>query len=554
MTNSFRTPIVSILGHVDHGKTSILNSFISQNEHITEKNDITQTVRVKHLDQDKWGRFSEPLLFVDTPGHRAFELSRKNGGSLADIALLVVDINKGFAEQTHEVVSSLCESKTPFIIALNKVDTLPEWESVESNSAENCYNKQSKRAKKRIDESYYSVINTLSDYNINSDYYWNISDFTQTVPIFLTSAKTDFGLSDILYTISSLSDEYLGSQRKTSSDADPEGRVVNVGHLDGIGKYMDVLLTDGSITLDDSLFISTKNGVKKTSINQIINRAYSSSEQEIELCSAASHIRIIYSGNDRAISGSPIGGTKSQVKDWLPKMSEQRSNGVMVKSGSVSALDAVLFEFKSNDVDVSISSVGKVNKTDIRRVQSLDSEDQIIVAFQTEISKKAIELASQEDIKIITSDIIYRLVELVTEARDEMDDQIEKVFVPAEAIVTDIFAQDSDTAVIGLKIQSGFLNRADTLIRFSNNDEKFVGNITSIRKNDNSVQQANKGDLVFVKLKKKSSGRINTDHNLYKRISADDAKQVHVSELDESEKETFNKYKDIKTKRNPFWG
>lgn len=555
MADSFRNPIVSILGHVDHGKTAMLNSFVSEKERVTESTGITQSVRVKSLDTSKWNRISEPIIFVDTPGHRAFQMSRRNGGELADIALLVIDVNKGFDEQTHEILTHLRESKTPFIVALNKVDALPEWENRQMSSAKQCYSEQSERAKERVNSSYYSVISTLSDNNINGDFYWNIEDFTKTVPIFLTSAKTEMGLDEVLNTISALSDEYLGQQRKISTDAKAEGSVVNVGHMDGIGGYMDVLLTDGSMELGDKLFFGTKEGIRQTSIRKLIDIQKSSSNQKeyVESCVAGAHVRLVYSGQERPVSGSPLSGDRDELNNWLPQKSKQNNTGIVVKAGSVSGLDAVVNELNTSDIEVSTSDVGLVNKTAVRRAQALDKKDQIIVFFQTEITEKAEELAREESVRIVTSDVIYELVEMVEEIQEEIEDD-EDLFIPSEAAVIDIFAQDTEIAVIGLSIYSGSIQAGDTLIQFSNDSERYVGSVSSIRKDDNPVEYGTAGEEVSVEIKKSNSGKINRNSQLYKRITEDDIKNINENELNELERETLEKYTEMKQKRNPFWG
>ena len=221
-----RQPIVTVAGHVDHGKTSILDKIRGTSIQEKEAGGITQKISFTTLPRDeiekKAGKILEKfkipleipgILFIDTPGHAAFTNLRKRGGSLADIAILVIDINEGIRPQTAEVLQVLKANKTPFIIALNKLDNISGWKTSESKLFIDSIEHQAINVKQNYEEKFYTLIGALNSFGINAEIYSKISDFTKNVAIVPCSARSGEGISEILAMITALSQRF-GQFRK----------------------------------------------------------------------------------------------------------------------------------------------------------------------------------------------------------------------------------------------------------------------------------------------------------------------------------------------------
>ena len=227
-----RQPIVTVVGHVDHGKTSILDSLRGSSIQASESGGITQKISFTLYPMDQL-KIAFPILekigkelkipgflFIDTPGHAAFTNLRKRGGGLADLAILVIDINEGIKPQTNEVIQILKHNKTPFIIALNKIDNISGWRTLnkEGNLKESI-DSQAGNTKQIFDEKYFTLIGSLSSLGFESDLFYNISDFTKKVALVPCSAKTREGLPELMMVLSGLSQKYLEGKLGFGKDA-----------------------------------------------------------------------------------------------------------------------------------------------------------------------------------------------------------------------------------------------------------------------------------------------------------------------------------------------
>ncbi len=176
---SIRQPIVTVAGHVDHGKTTILDSIRKTGVAEQEAGGITQKISFTKVPienirkrcpmiSEKGIKLDFPgFLFIDTPGHAAFSHLRKRGGSLADLAVLVIDINEGIMPQTAEVIELLRLNKTPFIIALNKIDNISGWRK-QADDLKQSIKTQATNVKLQFDEKLYTIIGSLHHHGFNA--------------------------------------------------------------------------------------------------------------------------------------------------------------------------------------------------------------------------------------------------------------------------------------------------------------------------------------------------------------------------------------------------
>jgi translation initiation factor eaIF-5B len=233
-----RQPIVTVVGHVDHGKTTLLDSIrgtcIASKEagRITQKISFTKVPREIIIERcsNLLKKFNIKLnipgfLFIDTPGHAAFTNLRKRGGALADLAILVIDINEGIMEQTKESIEVLKSNKVPFIVALNKIDTITGWSKKNESLMENI-EKQSNFTKEEFDKKVYKIINELLISGFDSDLFYRIGDFTKQVAIVPCSAKTREGLSELIVMLAGLAQKFL--QRKLTVGTEGRGTILEI--------------------------------------------------------------------------------------------------------------------------------------------------------------------------------------------------------------------------------------------------------------------------------------------------------------------------------------
>ena len=224
---AIRQPVVSVLGHVDHGKTKLLDRIRGTSVQAREAGAITQhigatEVPIEHIYEvcsQLIGKkkFDVPgLLFIDTPGHHSFVTLRARGGSLADLAVLVIDIREGLMPQTIESIHILRQYKTPFVIALNKIDTIQGWICEEGRPFIMSEKVQQEHTLEAFNERLYAIMAQLAEEGISSDRYDRIDDFTKAVALVPISAKEGEGLPDLC---SSSSDWHSASWRPSSRRA-----------------------------------------------------------------------------------------------------------------------------------------------------------------------------------------------------------------------------------------------------------------------------------------------------------------------------------------------
>ena len=268
-----RQPIVVIAGHIDHGKSSILEKVKGISITKGESGGITQSIKsynipikaiekccgslLKTLNQ----KINIPgLLFLDSPGHAAFNNMRKRGGNLADIAILTIDINEGVKDQTLEVLEILKQYKTPFIIALNKIDLISGWRTDKTVNIISSINSQSERVQQELDKRLYEILGKLSEHNINSERFDRISDYTKQVAMIPVSAKTEEGIPELLMVLTGLAQKYLEDSLKITEEGEGKAIILEVQEDVGVGTTLDIILYDGQIKKGDQIVIAGLNG------------------------------------------------------------------------------------------------------------------------------------------------------------------------------------------------------------------------------------------------------------------------------------------------------
>jgi translation initiation factor eaIF-5B len=324
-TRKLRQPIVVVLGHVDHGKTTLLDKIRGTALVKREPGEMTQEVGASFVPKSVIESLAQPLrkvinvkleipglLFIDTPGHELFANLRRRGGSVADFAILVVDIVEGFQKQTYESVQILRERKVPFVVAANKIDRIPGWKPQDTSSVLLSLDKQSPQVRDLLDQYVYKLVVQLAEVGFNSERFDRIKDFTKYVAIVPVSGKTGEGIAELLALIAGLAQAYMKGKLKYA-EGPARGVVLEVKEEPGVGHTIDVILYDGMLRKNDQFVLAGLNGPIVTKVRSIFvprplsDIRFAKTElTAIDEIQAAAGVKISAPGLEEALAGSPL--------------------------------------------------------------------------------------------------------------------------------------------------------------------------------------------------------------------------------------------------------
>ena len=577
--SKIRQPIVTVCGHVDHGKTSILDSLRGSSVQTGEAGGITQKIsftscpisKLKStypLIEKKGVKLEIPgFLFIDTPGHAAFSNLRKRGGSLADLAVLVIDINEGIKPQTSEVIQILKHNKTPFIIALNKIDNISGWKKQADSLKENI-EKQAINIRQRFDEKLFTLIGSLHSYGFEADLFYNIADFTKKVALVPCSAKTKEGLQELIMVLCGLSQKYLTDRLTLGKEA--KGIILEVKQIKSVN-YAESILYDGILNKDDEIAIANfdKPIITKIRILEEVEplSAKFKVKQQVQ---AATGLRMQLMQKQEVLPGMPFvlyKENKEQIeKEFKKQVSDAiktDNQGIIVKADSLGSLEALLTLLKQQKIPILKAGIGNINKSDVINAKAnlgINELDAIVIGFNVEIEEDAKEAEISDKIKIFTNDIIYKLIENLAEFRIEKQKQIEKARLMQLAtickleILPQYMFHNSNPAIFGVRITGGKLISGLPLMNDKGEKASRIKNIQSEKK---SVQEAFETMEVAISLPGMNFERKLKDiKNLYSDLSESQFKKFKKNKdlLNQNEIKILQEIAEIKRKQNPSWG
>jgi len=588
---TLRTPIVAVLGHVDHGKTSLLDEIRGSAVTEGESGAITQHIGATAVPldviSDIAGSLVDPddfdlpgLLFIDTPGHHSFSTLRSRGGALADIAILVVDVNDGFQPQTEEAVDILRRTQTPFIVAANKVDTVPGWNPSEDQPIQQSMESQSERVQGDLNDSLYGIIGELSDEGFSADMYWRVRDFQKNVGVVPVSAITGEGIPDLLTVLMGLSQRYIKDAMAIDTEGPGAGTVLEVKETQGFGTTVDAVLYDGTITADDTIVVGGLESPIVTDVRALLQPkplAEIRTEQQFEKVpevKAAAGVKIAAPDLDDAMAGAPIRVIRDRNRaEAIAEVEEElagievrtEENGVVVKADTLGSLEAIAGTLTEEEIQIVRAEVGDVAPRDVRVAETAEEQPhQAILAFGVDILDDATRLAEQEDVRIFEHDVIYRLIEeyeeFVEDLQQSQQEQVlENITRPARfQILTDHTFRQSDPAVVGVEVLSGTLKRNSNVAKFEGGSPDRVGNLKSIQDEGEDVDEARTGERVAVSIDGPTVGRgIEEGDELWTELPEKHAKileQELLEDIPADEREALNQYLEKQRNRDPFWG
>ena len=588
---ALRTPIVAVLGHVDHGKTSVLDKVRGSAVIEGEAGAITQHIGATAVPLDVIseiaGELVDPtdfdlpgLLFIDTPGHHSFATLRSRGGALADIAILVVDVNDGFQPQTEEAIEILKRSETPFIVAANKIDTVPGWNPTEDAPVQATYENQSDRVRGDLDEKLYEIIGQLSDRGFSADLYWRVQNFQNNVGVVPVSAMTGEGIPDLLTVMMGLSQRYMKEAMEIDVAGPGVGTVLEVKEEKGFGTTLDVVLYDGTVKEDDTIVVGGADSTIVTDVRALLKpRPLSeirteSRFEDVDELKAAAGIKIAAPELDDAMSGAPmrvvrdreIDDVVSEVEAELADIAvDTEEQGIVVKADTLGSLEAMSNALEEAEVPIVRAEVGDVAPRDISVASTAeDPMHEAILAFNVDVLADARTAAENQDVRIFESDVIYRLIEEYEEFVEEREQAqqetiLDKITRPARfQILPDHTFRQNDPAVVGVEVLAGTIQNNTNVALFDGKEPKRIGQMKGIQDAGEDVDEARKGDRVSVAIDGPTVGRgIEEGDELWTELPEKHAKileQELLEDIEPDERDALQMYLDKHRRRDPFWG
>ena len=589
--SALRTPIVAVLGHVDHGKTSLLDkirgSAVSEGEAGAITQHIGSTAVPLEIISGIAGDLVDPddfdlpgLLFIDTPGHHSFSTLRSRGGALADIAVLVVDVNDGFQPQTHEAIDILKRTSTPFIVAANKIDTVPGWNPEKNRPSKVAIDAQSDRVQSDLNENLYEIIGQLSDKDFSADMYWRVQNFQANVGVVPVSAETGEGIPDLLTVLMGLSQRYMKEAMAIDVTGPASGTVLEVTDTRGFGATIDAVVYDGTIREDDIIVVGGQREPIVTEVRALLqpkplSEIRTDEEFEnVEEVIAAEGVKIAAPDLDDAMAGAPIRVVREQdVDDIVAEVQAELADievsteeqGVTIKADTLGSLEALASTLAEEEIPIMQAEVGDVAPRDVRMAETAEqSNHQAILAFNVDVIDDARDLAEQEDVQLFEHDVIYRLIESYEEhveaiERAQQEQVLENITRPARfEILEDHTFRQSDPAVVGVEIRGGLLRRNSRMVLFDGGEPERVGLLKSIQDEGEDADEARTGERVAVSIDGPTVGRqIKEGDELWVEIPEKHAKileQELAEDISADEREVLSMYLEKHRNRDPFWG
>ncbi|WP_175059055.1 translation initiation factor IF-2 [Thermococcus sp. 2319x1] len=590
-----RQPIIAVLGHVDHGKTTMLDRI--RNTRVAEKEagGITQHIGATEVPIEVVKQLAGPLLslwkgeiklpgllFIDTPGHEAFTSLRARGGSLADLAVLVVDINEGFQPQTIESIEILRKYRTPFVVAANKIDRIKGWKIVENEPFLVNIKKQDQRAVQELETKLWELIGKFYELGFRANRFDRVQDFRRELAIVPVSAKYGIGLPELLVLIAGLAQKYLEERLKIEVEGPARGTILEVREEVGFGTTIDVIIYDGTLRKDDVIVVGGKDKAIVTKIRALLKpkpldeiRDPRYRFDQVEEVSAAAGIKIAAPNLEEALAGSPViaARTEEEIEKARREILKQIKSviistdkvGVIVKADTIGSLEALSKELQAKNVPIRKADVGNISKTDVMEALSVKEEEPlygVVIGFNVKVNEDAEEVAKAKKIPIFVGNVIYKIIEDY-EAWVKAEEEKKKKELLAQTKfpgIIKIFPDEryifrrSHPAIVGIEVIEGRIKPGYPLMK---QNGEMVGVIKSIKSKEDFLQEAKKGDQVAIAIEGAIVGRhIHPGEILYVDISRDDAIRL-VKELrdmlDETDIKALKETAKVKAQKDPFW-
>ena len=580
---------MAVLGHVDSGKTSLLDRIRGTGVQGREAGGITQHIGASFLPTETIKETCGPLykkleqsenkvpgiLVIDTPGHEVFTNLRSRGGSAADIAILVVDVNRGFQPQTNESLKILQSRKVPFVVALNKCDQISGWRKSETSFISQAIKEQDASIQADLDQKIYDVVGTLSVLGYQSEAFYRVKDFKSEIAIVPISARSGVGIPELLSVLVGLTQQYL-QKRLDQEEKDPRGIVLEVKDEVGLGQTANIILIDGSIKKEDSIVVAKRDGVIVTKPKALLlpkaldeMRDPRDKFKPTPQVDAAAGLKIASPELEGVLPGSTLYVARND--DEITKYtnlieSEMKSmfvdtetNGIILKCDTIGSLEAIVEMLRRSQVPVAKADIGPVNRRDVIEAKAIKEKDRhlgIVLAFNVKVLPDAKEESEISHIKVFEDKVIYSLIDnynaWVEEDTTHQEDAIFSELTPVSkfTFLKGMVFRNNNPAVFGIRVDVGNLKHK---IPFMNSDGRKVGYIHQLQHDKKTVTSAKAGDEIACSVQDVTIGRqLFEEEVFYTFPPSHEAKQLlnkFMHKLTTEEQEVLNEIVEIQRKK-----
>mmetsp|Transcript_26855 Transcript_26855/g.47364 ORF Transcript_26855/g.47364 Transcript_26855/m.47364 type:complete len:824 (+) Transcript_26855:620-3091(+) len=588
--DDLRCPIVVIMGHVDTGKTKLLDKIRKTNVQEGEAGGITQQIgatffekktletQTAKLNETEKFEFKIPgMLVIDTPGHESFTNLRSRGSSLCDVAILVVDLMHGLEQQTIESLNMLRKRQVPFVVALNKVDRCYAWKTCKDTPIRDALKEQEEGTISEFRSRALDAKVQLQEEGVNSNLYWEMGDEdwsnSDFIPLVPTSAVTGEGVQDVLMLLCQMAQRKIW--KKLMWCANLEATVLEVKAIDGLGMTVDVLVVNGYLREGDKAVFCTLDGPIVTEIRGLLTPPPS---REMRIKSEYIHhkqvrgalgVKVIGNGLEKVMAGTPVlvvgpndeeEDIKAEVMSDLTKLESKLSTdrvGVLVQASTLGALEALLQFLREETqppIPVSAIGIGTVHKRDVTKISIMNEkghpEYATILAFDVDIEREAREHAQEMGVRIMTAEIIYHLFDQFTRFMDDLTARRKEeasaiaVFPSIIKILPQHVFNQKDPIIVGVEVIEGIL-KVGTPLCVPALGGLHVGKVTSIESNGREQQTAKKGTSVAIKITNESNPNItygrqfDASHSLYSTLTRESIDALKANFKDALENEDW---------------
>jgi len=536
-TTDLRAPVICVLGHVDTGKTKILDKIRRTNVQDGEAGGITQQIGATNIPVEKIKEMTKMvkefqnfnlilpgLLVIDTPGHESFSNLRSRGSNLCDMAILVVDIMHGLEPQTIESINLLKKKQTPFIVALNKVDRIFEWKKQPNVQVEDTLGSQKKMTTQEFEQRANMVIGQFAEQGLNAALHYRNPDAKTYISLVPTSAHSGDGMGDLMALICTLTQTRLA--KKLAYSEELESTVMEVKALPGLGTTIDVILVNGRLKEGDTMVTGGIEGAIVSTIRSVLTpqplRELRVKAQYIHhpVLKAAQGAKLCGKDFEKVLAGSPVyiahspdevEVLKEEVEEFVAnslKAIKVAQSGVYVQASTLGSLEALLEFLKTSKIPYCGVNIGPVHKKDIMKCSvMLEHEPMyaVVLAFDVKIERDAQEYADKEGIKIFSAEIIYHLFDQFTaycedyKAKKREEFRHLAVYPCKLRILPQHIFNTRDPIVVGVNVEAGTA-RIGTPVVVPSQGSLHIGFITGLEANHKQIEKADTGLEVCCKI------------------------------------------------------
>lgn len=538
-----RQPIVAVLGHVDSGKTSLLDRIRGTGVQGREAGGITQHIGASFLPTETLKETCGPLykkleesenqvpgiLVIDTPGHEVFTNLRARGGSAADIAVLVVDVNRGFQPQTNESLKILQSRKVPFVVALNKCDQLSGWRKSGTASISGAIKEQDASVQTDLDQKIYDVVGTLSILGYQSEAFYRVRDFKSEVSIVPISARSGVGIPELLAVLVGLTQQYL-KQRLDQQEKDPRGIVLEINDEVGLGQTANIILIDGTIKKGDSIVVAKRDSVVVAKPKAILlpkpldeMRDPRDKFKPVRQVDAAAGLKVASPELEGVLPGSTlyVATNDSEARKFTKQIESEmesvfidtEANGITLKCDTIGSLEAIIEMLRRSQVPVAKADIGPVTRRDIMGARAIKENDRhlgVVLAFNVRVLPDAKEESESSFIRVFEDRVIYSLIDSynawVEEDTAHEEDAVFSELTPVSrfTFLKGYVFRNSNPAVFGIRVDVGTLRQK---AQFMNGDGRRVGTVHQLQHDGKTVASAKAGQEVACSVQGVTVGR-----------------------------------------------